>query len=192
MWTSLNKKFYLFLSIIFVIGLILGVIFLIYLDEASKDILFLNINEWLQGISDFNINNIVLHIIILSSMFLLSIFLMGIPFVLFFAFYNGFSVGFTVTSLTSIFGIKGLLYGIIYVLITKGIYLFFLSIIIVSLLRVSIIILKNIFKKENIDKEKLVLLLKKILICIATILINDIILYFWGTNLITIFNFLLN
>ena len=192
MWTSLNKKFYLFLSIIFVIGLILGVIFLIYLDEASKDILFLNINEWLQGISDFNINNIVLHIIILSSMFLLSIFLMGIPFVLFFAFYNGFSVGFTVTSLTSIFGIKGLLYGIIYVIITKGIYLFFLSIIIVSLLRVSLIILKSIFNKENIDKEKLALLLKKNLICIAIILINDIILYFWGTNLITIFNFLLN
>ena len=192
MWTSLNKKFYLFLSIIFIIGLILGVIFLIYLDEASKDILFLNINEWLQGISNSNINNIVLHIIMLSSMFLLSIFLIGIPFVLFFAFYNGFSVGFTVTSLTFIFGIKGLLYGIIYVIITKGIYLFFLSIIIVSLLRVSLIILKSIFNKENIDKEKLALLLKKILICIAIILINDIILYFWGTNLITIFNFLLN
>ena len=192
MWTSLNKKFYLFLSIIFIIGLILGVIFLIYLDEASKDILFLNINEWLQGISNSNINNIVLHIIMLSSMFLLSIFLIGIPFVLFFAFYNGFSVGFTVTSLTSIFSIKGLLYGIIYVIITKGIYLFFLSIIIVSLLRVSLIILKSIFNKENIDKEKLALLLKKNLICIAIILINDIILYFWGTNLITIFNFLLN
>ena len=192
MWTSLNKKFYLFLSIIFIIGLILGVIFLIYLDEASKDILFLNINEWLQGISNSNINNIVLHIIMLSSMFLLSIFLIGIPFVLFFAFYNGFSVGFTVTSLTSIFGIKGLLYGIIYVIITKGIYLFFLSIIIVSFLRVSLIILKSIFNKENIDKEKLALLLKKNLICIAIILINDIILYFWGTNLITIFNFLLN
>lgn len=192
MWTSLNKKFYLFLSIIFVIGLILGVIFLIYLDEASKDILFLNINEWLQGISNSNINNIVLHIIMLSSMFLLSIFLIGIPFVLFFVFYNGFSVGFTVTSLISIFGINGLLYGIIYVIITKGIYLFFLSIIIVSLLRVSLIILKSIFNKENIDKEKLALLLKKNLICIAIILINDIILYFWGTNLITIFNFLLN
>ena len=192
MWTSLNKKFYLFLSIIFVIGLILGVIFLIYLDEASKDILFLNINEWLQRISNSNINNIVLHIIMLSAMFLLSIFLIGIPFVLFFAFYNGFSVGFTVTSLISIFGIKGLLYGIIYVIITKGIYLFFLSIIIVSLLRVSLIILKSIFNKENIDKEKLALLLKKNLICIAIILINDIILYFWGTNLITIFNFLLN
>ena len=124
---------------------------------------------------NFNINNIVLHIIMLSSMFLLSIFLIGIPFVLFFAFYNGFSVGFTVTSLTSIFGIKGLLYGIIYVIITKGIYLFFLSIIIVSLLRVSLIILKSIFNKENIDKEKLALLLKKNLICIAIILINDII-----------------
>ena len=192
MWTSLNKKFYLFLSIIFVIGLILGIFFLIYLDEASKDILYLNINEWLQEMNNTNINNILLHIVILSSLFLLSIFLIGIPFVLFFAFYNGFSIAFTVTSLTFIFGIKGLLYGLIYVIITKGIYLFFLSIIIVSLLRLSINILKRIFNKEDVNKEILTLLLKRILICIGIILINDIILYFFGTNIITIFNFLIN
>ena len=31
MWTSNGKKFYLFLGIIFIIGLIVGVIFLLYL-----------------------------------------------------------------------------------------------------------------------------------------------------------------
>ena len=192
MWTSQNKKFYLFISIIFVIGLILSIFFLIYLDEASKDIIYLNINNYIQEMDNTNINNLILHIILLSSILLLSIFIIGIPFILFFVFYNGFSIGFTIATLSSIFGIKGLLYGIIYCLITKGIYLFFLSLIIVSLLKISHILLKCLVNKQNIAKEKLVLLLKKTLICIAFILINDIILYFFGTKLITIFNFLLN
>lgn len=192
MWTSINKKIYLFLGIIFAIGLVLGIIFLIYLDESSKDILFLNINEWFQGIEKSNINNIISHIIILSSLFLLSIFIIGIPLVLFFVFYNGFSLGFTLMTLISIFGIKGLLYGLIYIIITKGIYLFFLTIMIVSLLKMSINILKRLFSKETLSKDNLSLLIKRILFCIGIIFINDIILYFFGTKLITIFNFLLD
>ena len=192
MWTSLNKKIYLFLGIIFAIGSVLGIIFLIYLDEASKDIIFLNINEWIQGIKGANINNIIPHVLILSSLFLLSLFIIGIPLVLFFVFYNGFSIGFALMSLIEIFGIKGLLYGIIYIIITKGIYLFFLIIIVVSLLKISLIMLKRLFNKEKINKENLNLLIKRILICIAIIFISDIILYFGASHLITIFNFLLN
>ena len=65
MWTSLSKKYYLFLMIIFAIGIILGFIFLIYLDESSKDLIFLNINDWLQNLENTNINNIISHILIL-------------------------------------------------------------------------------------------------------------------------------
>ena len=191
MWTSINKKLYLFLGIIFTIGIILGVIFLIYLDESSKELILLNINEWLQSIESSHINNIISHIVILSSLFILSLFIIGIPFVLFFVFYNGFSIGFMITSLINIFGIKGLLYGIMYVLITKGIYLFFLSIFIMSLIKIANLFIKRIFSGERISKDNLSLLLKRIFICIAAILISDIILYFGGAKLITIFNFLL-
>ena len=45
MWTSLNKKLYVFMSIILVIGFIIGIVFVVLLDEATKEILFLNINE---------------------------------------------------------------------------------------------------------------------------------------------------
>ena len=48
MWTSLSKKLYLFMSIVLVIGIITGVVFVIMLDEATKEILFLNINNFLQ------------------------------------------------------------------------------------------------------------------------------------------------
>ena len=191
MRTSLNKKIYLFLSIILIIGILLGIIFLIYLDEASKELILLNINEWLQGINDSHINNIIPHIVILSSLFILSLFIIGIPFVLFFVFYNGFSIGFMLTSLINIFGIKGLLYGIVYILITKGIYFFFLSIFIISLIKITYYFIKRIFFGEKINKDTLSLLLKRVFICIGVILISDIILYFGGAKLINIFKFLL-
>ena len=95
-------------------------------------------------------------------------------------------------SLINIFGAKGLLYGIIYVIITKGIYLFFLTIFIIAILKIALMIFKRIFKGQRINKESLNILIKRILICIGAILLSDIILYFWGSNLITIFNFLLN
>lgn len=192
MWTSNGKKLYLFLGIIFIVGIIAGIFFLFYLDEASKEIIFLNINDWIQGLEKNHINNIVNHLIILSSLFITSLFLIGLPFVLFFIFYNGFSMGFIISSLINILGVKGLLYGIIYILISKGVYIFFLSIFVVTLIKIIFIVFFKLLKGIKINKDLLILLVKKALICIAIILIYDIILYFFGTKLINIFNFLLN
>lgn len=192
MWTSLNKKMYLFLGIIFAIGLALGFVFLIYLDESSKELIFLNINEWIQNLSGSHINNILSHLVILSSLCLLSIFIVGLPLVLFFVFYSGFSLGFMLMSLINIFGVKGFLYGLVYIIITKSIYLFFSLILVTSFLKLSIIILKKIFQKDKWNRENINILIKRILLCIATILIFDVILYFGGAKLITLFNFLLN
>lgn len=191
MWTSLNKKIYLFIGIIFAIGLICGIIFLIYLDESSQELLLLNINEWLQSLDSSNINNIFSHLLIISTLCVLSLFVIGLPLVLFFIFYNGFSIGFMICSLVNIFGIKGLLYGLVYCVITKGIYLFFLLILILSLIKLSISILKTVLRIDN-NKENFALLFKRIVLCLAIILISDIIIYFGGAKLITLFNFLLN
>lgn len=192
MWTSNGKKLYLFLGIIFIVGIIAGIFFLFYLDEASKEIIFLNINDWIQGLEKNHINLIVNHLIILSSLFITNLFIIGLPFVLFFIFYNGFSMGFIISSLINILGIKGLLYGIIYILISKCIYIFFLSIFAVTLIKIVFIVVFKLLKGIKINKDLLILLVKKALICIAIILIYDIILYFFGTKLINIFNFLLN
>lgn len=192
MWTSLNKKICLFFSIIFTIGIIIGFIFLIYLEESSKELISLNINEWLQSLSTSHINSILEHIIILSTLTILSIFVIGLPLIIFFVFYNGFSIGFLLMSLIEIFGIKGLIYGLIYLIITKGIYLFFLTIFILALIKIIILIIKRLIWHQKMNKNLLVTYCKRILICIGVIILSDIILYFGGTKLISIFNFLLN
>ena len=191
MWTSLNKRLYLIFAIVFIIGTIIGMAFIYFISEDSKEIILMNINELIQNVNEININNIINHLFAISVLIILAFFVIGIPFELFFIFYNGFSVGFIISSLTSIFGIRGFLYSLIYIFVTKGVYLFLLSIILISLIKISkLIIDKYILKKKN-NINSINIYLKKSLICLGIILLNDIILYFGGSKLINIFNFLI-
>lgn len=191
MWTSLNKKIlYLFISI-FVIGVIIGLLFMFFLSEDNKEVVFLNVNDVIMNTGINRINNIVEHLIILSSISVLSILLIGVPIYLFFVFYNGFSVGFIMYTFWTIFGIKGLLFSFIYIIITKGIFLIILFILGISLIKMSKYILDYIINRQDINDNSY-FHFKKVLLCIIVVLINDIILYFAGTYLINIFQFLLN
>ena len=190
MWTSISKKMYVFMLIILIIGIITGIVFVIMLDEATKEILFLNINEFLQNFSNTNINSGLMHLVILSSLLILSIFLVGGPLLIFYMFYNGFSIGFVVSSITYIFGIKGMLYGSIYILISRLVYIIVLIIFNVNLFKIIKCNMDSlVYKKGN--KESLSVFYKRSIVFIGIILINDVILYFGGGKLINLFNFLI-
>lgn len=190
MWTSLSKKLYLFMSIVLVIGIITGVVFVIMLDEATKEILFLNINNFLQSFGESNISILVQHLVILSTLLILSIFLIGGPLVIFFMFYNGFTIGFIISSITCIFGIKGMLFGVLYVIVSKLAFVVLFIIFSVNLFKiVKCVIDYLVYKKSN--KESLVMFMKRSIVFIGIIMLSDIILYFGGVKLINIFNFLI-
>ncbi len=190
MWTSLSKKLYLFMSIVLAIGIITGVVFVIMLDEATKEILFLNINNFLQSLGTNNISILVQHLVILSTLLILSIFLIGGPLVIFFMFYNGFTIGFIISSITCIFGIKGMLFGVLYVIISKLVFVVLFIIFSVNLFKiVKCVIDYLVYKKRN--KESLVMFMKRSIVFIGIIMISDVILYFGGAKLINIFNFLI-
>lgn len=190
MWTSISKKMYVFMLVILIIGIITGIVFVIMLDEATKEILFLNINEFLQNFSNTNINSGLMHLVILSSLLILSIFLVGGPLLIFYMFYNGFSIGFVVSGITYIFGIKGMLYGSIYILISRLVYIIMLIIFNVNLFKIIKCNIDSlVYKKSN--KESLSVFYKRSIVFIGIILINDVILYFGGGKLVNLFNFLI-
>lgn len=190
MWTSISKKMYVFMLVILIIGIITGIVFVIMLDEATKEILFLNINEFLQNFSNTNINSGLMHLVILSSLLILSIFLVGGPLLIFYMFYNGFSIGFVVSSITYIFGIKGMLYGSIYILISRLVYIIVLIIFNVNLFKIIKCNIDSlVYKKSN--KESLSVFYKRSIVFIGIILINDVILFFGGGKLVNLFNFLI-
>ena len=191
MWTSLNKKVFMFLSIILAIGIISGILFLIFLNEASKELIFLNINEYIQNINNYKINNIFMDIIILSSLIILSLFIIGIPLSIFFVFFNGFSIGFIISSLSSIFSFKGFIYSVIHIIINKFVFLFFLYFLLLALYKITIILIKYWVHKEKINKDEIIRLFKKIILCLLVIIIYDLLLYFFGNKIINLFNFLI-
>ena len=190
MWTSLSKKLYLFMGIVLVIGIITGVVFVLMLDEATKEILFLNINNFLQSFDASNISILMQHLVILSTLLILSIFLIGGPLVIFFMFYNGFTIGFIISSITCIFGIKGMLFGVLYVIVSKLVFVVLFIIFSVNLFKiVKCVIDYLVYKKSN--KESIIMFMKRSIVFIGIIMISDIILYFGGVKLINIFNFLI-
>ena len=191
MWTSLNKKVFLFISVLLVIGIISGILFLVFLNEASQEIIFLNINDYLQKLNNFTFNNLFMDITFLSSLIILSIFIIGIPITIFFLFFNGFSLGFVIASLSTIFGFKGFIYSLIYLIINKFVYLFFMYFLCLALFKIVLITLKCFIHKEKINRDEIIHLLKKIGLCLIIILIYDLILYFFGSKLLGLFNFLI-
>lgn len=191
MWTSLNKKVFIFISIILLIGIISGILFLIFLNEASKELIFLNINEYIQNLNNYKINNIFMDTIILSSLLILSIFIIGIPLSIFFIFFNGFSIGFIISSLSSIFGFKGLIYSIIHIIINKFVFLFFLYFLFLAMYKIVLLLIKYWVHKEKINKDEIIHLFKKIILCLLIIIIYDLILYFLGNKIMNLFNFLI-
>ena len=191
MWSSLNKKVFLFISVLLVIGIISGILFLVFLNEASQEIIFLNINDYLQNLNNFTFNNLFMDITILSSLIILSIFIIGIPITIFFLFFNGFSLGFVIASLSTIFGFKGFIYSLIYLIINKFVYLFFMYFLCLALFKIVLITLKCFIHKEKINRDEIIHLLKKIGLCLIIILIYDLILYFFGSKLLGLFNFLI-
>lgn len=192
MWTSNNKKYFLFLSIILFIGLLSGLLFTGRINEANQEIVFNNINNFLLNLGNIHLNNFLPHILLFPLFLVLSLFIIGIPLYIIFIFYNGFSLGFIISSLKNIFGFKGILYSIIYILLTKGLFIFLLVILSLYLFKIGLKSFNYYFRKtKRMYKEEVYILLKKSLLIILFILINDLFLYFWGGKILNLFKFLL-
>lgn len=192
MWTSNKKKYLFFLSIVLIIGFVCGIFFLNGIEESSCEIVLNNINNWVMTIKDIHVNNILSHLLLLSLFIVISPFCIGMPLFIFYIFYNGFSLSFAISSLSRIFGFKGILYGFIYVFLTKGIYIFLLLFFTIFLLKIGEKSFLRLIHKENRNiKEQIILLFKKCLLLLFLIFINDIFLYFFGGKLLNIFNFLI-
>lgn len=193
MYANNNRKYFIFLVIIVLMGFICGIFFLNNIDESTKEIVLNNINNWVLNLSNIHINNILSHLLLLALFLVISSFIIGLPLFIFYIFFNGFSLGFIISSLSSIFGFKGCLYGIVYVLITKGLFSILLLCLGLFLIRIGEkVFFKIIGREKTIDVNKQIgAIIKKYIIVLLIIFINDLFLFFLGGRILNIFNFLL-
>lgn len=187
--TSLKKhyKFIIFLCVLFIIGLVSGLIYF----NVINDNLVIDLEKELLNIN-FAGNNLVYHVIILGILLFTTFLIFGVSLGLFIYFYEVMSIGFMIGAFFYFFGLSGLFYGIIYALVFKGLYLLLFSYLLLKLINVS----KNIvgyfvLRKENNLKISAINNFVIVIFISVIILVNDIILILIGDKIMSIFTFLI-
>ena len=177
LWTSLkkHKKSMLFINIIFLLGLISGIIYF----YMVKDSIVLNLQEELLNVQ-FS-SNILYHIIFLAVIFLFSYLGLGV-----------LSIGFVLATYFSLAGLSGVLYAIIYVTLFKAFYIFLMSLVLIKTFKlVKSIIGYFVLHKDSDMKDSILISSVNIAKYIIIILVYDIFLIFLGNQILSIFNFLI-
>lgn len=183
-----NKKYLIFIGIIILIGLISGIIYYILLNTDIKS----SISDTLVGYNKFRYNAIIKDLIIMSFLLVTSIFLIGIPFSLFYLFYEGMSLGLILSMFFVNFKLSGLFYVIFYIVINKLLVLLLMSFFIKKMINVGRLVVGIfIYRKDNLVKNKLLLNLKNSLYLIVIVFIINTLLYFITPSIFTYLSFLL-
>ena len=115
-----QKKKYLFLITIMTIGIISGIIFIFFISKEDKSLVKNELDLFFDTIkgnkvnylSSF-INSIGSSLLYLIIIWILGISIMGIPIIIFLLFLKGFIFGFSISSMTVNYGLKGLILGFI-------------------------------------------------------------------------------
>lgn len=118
-----QKKFYVFLITIMLVGIVSGIIFVFFLNETDKTEVtkeittFFNLVKTSDGInySKSLINSLLVNISYVILIWLLGISVIGFPFILGILFIKSFIFGFSISSIIATYGVKGILGAFLYV-----------------------------------------------------------------------------
>ena len=187
-WLKSNRSIIKFLLMLFITSILVG----IYLYLSKEKLIRESINtELIKMINNLDItrqNNILNHLLIMIVLSVLSLTIIGLPIILIYFLYEGVSIGFLLSSFINYSPIKGMLFGTIFIIISKIIYITILIYLLTNTLKYT----KNFLKRLKMAKNELIInQVIKISFCTTITLINDIILYFIGNKIITSFKFIL-
>ena len=187
-WLKSNRSIIKFLLMLFITSILVG----IYLYLSKEKLIRESINtELIKMINNLDItrqNNILNHLLIMIVLSVLSLTIIGLPIILIYFLYEGVSIGFLLSSFINYSPIKGMLFGTIFIIISKIIYITILIYLLTNTLKYT----KNFLKRLKMAKNELIInQVIKISFCTTITIINDIILYFIGNKIITIFKFIL-
>ena len=188
-----NRKEYIIIVLLFIIGIFLGFFFVNNMQESSKEEIQSYINNFIekmknsQNIDNMSLlkNSITQNIVFAVLIWFFGTTVIGLPIVFGLVLYRGFCLGYTVSSFIAILGIG------------KGIVFIFASLLFQSLLSIPAILglavsgfklYKSIIRDKAKENIKLEIARHTIfsIIMIAILLIASIIEIFISTNLIKI------
>lgn len=119
-----EKNILIFNTIIFLVGVVLGSLFINFITNEDKKILieqvstfFSNIKKLTSDIFGFEsfLSILFNNLLVLSIIFVLGISMIGIPIVIFILFFKGFMLGTTISTIILKYSIKGIIGVILYI-----------------------------------------------------------------------------
>lgn len=155
-----NIKEYIIITIIFLIGLFLGVMFINNVGETQKQEIAGYIDVYLEAFKQKEIdyteqltNNIKENIILVLTIWFVGSTVIGIPIVLTIIGFRGFCLGYAISSITYVLGTsKGILFSVIALIIQNIIFIPTIISLGVSCLKLYQSILKD-KRRENVKVE---------------------------------------
>lgn len=182
-----QKNVLIFLAIILLFGIILG----IYFGFNAKELMENTISNYVLKIEEQGYHFAISHFTILSLLFVLSFIGLGVPAAIAYLFFEGLTIGFCGSIFTLIIGVRGLIYILIFFLLTKIPFLFIYNFFFNKILLITKSLISWIIYKQS-KKDYIINLALGCLILIVILLCYDLTFDFLGINIIKIFQFLLN
>ena len=186
-----NKKEYVIVSILFVIGIFLGVVFINNVGQEPKTLITEYLNQFIEKLKtteDLNLvdllkTSIGQNIILAVSLWFFGTTIIGIPVVFGIVAYRGFCLGYTIAACISIMGISK---GIIFVLILLLLQNLLVIPAILALAVSGIKLYKSIVKDKTKENVKLEMLRHTVfsLIMLIVLIISSVIEIFISTNIL--------
>lgn len=157
-----NNKLLFILATLTVISLILGLLFPAILSQENTELIKKSVTSFFTAIKTNQLNypsalisSLSNNLICSLGIWLLGISIIGLPIILICIIFKGFLIGFSFTSILITYGIKGVLYAIIYTLpnIINLLGLFLLSYYAISF---SISLFNDLFRKKEMNKKTII------------------------------------
>lgn len=177
-----QKKIYFFLLGLMITGVIAGLLFWFVICDEDKLLVTKQLTSFFTCIKQGNsinyglsfLNSFITNLIYIILIWLLGISIIGLPIILFMLVIKSFIVGFSISSIVSIYGFKGAAGAFVYTFPHQIIFLLLLVFLVFYALSFCIKLFKYLFLKQTINfKDAMRRYIKILLICcIAGILIS--------------------
>lgn len=178
------KKLLLFIVVLFITGLLFGIVYYLRQDEMIRKTLINSIVNLENDLTNTRVNNIFIHLLVSFCVIILSFTIIGIPIIYFYLFFEGLSIGFSFSIIVNVFGIKGIIFSLLYFIFYKFLFLILLFYLLSRSSRISKNMLGFLFYKNSKDlKNNILINVRKVIVFLIFILINDIAIYFYSSFL---------
>ena len=154
-----QKKIYIFLIGLVIIGMIAGILFWFMISNEDKLLVTTDLTNFFNCIKDgatINywsslINSLVTNLLYVVLIWLLGISIIGLPIILFMMIVKSFIIGFSISSIISIYGFKGVLGALVYTFPHQIIFLLLLILLGFYAISFCIKLFKYLFLKQIIN-----------------------------------------